>query len=104
MEMPEQDLTKCPNCGGVADNGHDRCIPPNPYYCSKCEVKEMEMPDKLDLYRVDIGFGKLMTFVAPNASEFEHGKYHHDRILKAKDARIAELETFIEKNGLELPI
>ncbi len=31
------DLSKCPNCGGPADNGHDRCLPPNPYYCTKCE-------------------------------------------------------------------
>ena len=34
------DLSKCPNCGGPADNGHDRCYPPNPYYCTKCEDKE----------------------------------------------------------------
>lgn len=33
----ESDLTKCPNCGGPADNGHDRCVPPNPYWCTKCE-------------------------------------------------------------------
>lgn len=30
------DLNKCPKCGGPADNGHDRCLPPNPYYCTKC--------------------------------------------------------------------
>lgn len=29
-------LSKCPNCGGVADNGWDRSIPPNPYFCSRC--------------------------------------------------------------------
>lgn len=33
----EPDLSKCPGCGGPADNGHDRCMPPNPYYCTKCE-------------------------------------------------------------------
>lgn len=32
----ETDLNKCPKCGGKADNGHDRCFPPNPYYCTKC--------------------------------------------------------------------
>ena len=32
-------LTVCPSCGGPADNGFDRCLPPNPYYCSKCENK-----------------------------------------------------------------
>lgn len=35
-----EDLTKCPKCGGPADNGHDRCHPPNPYYCTKCEASE----------------------------------------------------------------
>ena len=30
------DLARCPNCGGPADNGHDREVPPNPYWCSKC--------------------------------------------------------------------
>lgn len=30
-------LSKCPLCGGVADNGHDREYPPNPYVCTKCE-------------------------------------------------------------------
>ena len=33
----EYDLTKCPACGGPADNGHDRCVPPSPYFCTKCE-------------------------------------------------------------------
>jgi len=32
----EPDINKCPSCGGEADNGHDRCYPPNPYYCTKC--------------------------------------------------------------------
>lgn len=30
-------LDKCPKCGGVADNGHDRCMPPSPYWRSKYE-------------------------------------------------------------------
>lgn len=34
----EYDLTKCPGCGGPADNGHDRCVPPSPYFCTRCEV------------------------------------------------------------------
>jgi len=32
------DLDKCPNCGGPADNGHDRCLPPSPYFCVKCNA------------------------------------------------------------------
>ena len=34
------DLSKCPNCGGPADNGHDRCLPPSPYWCTKCTAAE----------------------------------------------------------------
>jgi len=32
-----QDLNACPNCGGPADQGHDRCYPPTAYLCSKCQ-------------------------------------------------------------------
>lgn len=34
--VQEPDLFHCPKCGGPADNGHDRSIPPNPYFCTKC--------------------------------------------------------------------
>lgn len=34
--VQEPDLSRCPQCGGPADNGHDRSIPPNPYFCTKC--------------------------------------------------------------------
>lgn len=33
------DLSICPGCGGVADNGHDREMPPNVYLCSICTTK-----------------------------------------------------------------
>lgn len=36
----EPDTTRCPDCGGQADNGFDRCLPPNPYSCSKCQQKD----------------------------------------------------------------
>ena len=32
------DLDTCPGCGGDADNGHDRCIPPSPYFCRRCSL------------------------------------------------------------------
>jgi hypothetical protein len=32
------DLSRCSNCGGVADNGHDRCDPPSAYFCKRCEA------------------------------------------------------------------
>ena len=40
------DCSKCPKCGGPADNGNDRCVPPNPYYCSKCT--ELEADPNID--------------------------------------------------------
>ena len=36
-QVLKPDVTKCPVCGGSADNGHDREYPPNPYVCTKCE-------------------------------------------------------------------
>lgn len=42
LETPLTDkpnLSKCPMCGGLADNGHDRELPPNVYACSKCHKK-----------------------------------------------------------------
>jgi len=38
----KRDLSTCPNCGGPADNGHDREFPPNPYLCTKCENMSVE--------------------------------------------------------------
>lgn len=36
----EPDLFRCPKCGGPADNCHDREVPPNPYWCSKCMTQD----------------------------------------------------------------
>jgi hypothetical protein len=41
--VQEPDLSRCPQCNGPADNGHDRSIPPNPYLCTKC-MAEMPQP------------------------------------------------------------
>jgi hypothetical protein len=38
MTPKESDLSKCPECGGEADNGTDRCDPPNVFHCTKCEA------------------------------------------------------------------
>ena len=40
LKPEEPDLSKCPNCGGPADNGNDRCVPPNAYNCTKCTKSE----------------------------------------------------------------
>jgi len=37
-------LARCPKCGGPADNGNDRMVPPNPYLCSKCDPQPDEKP------------------------------------------------------------
>lgn len=44
LEQPR--LETCPKCGGVADNGHDRELPPNPYLCSKCEQPAISQEDR----------------------------------------------------------
>lgn len=36
-EPHEPDISKCPKCGGPADQGFDREHPPNPYWCTKCQ-------------------------------------------------------------------
>ena len=36
MDDARPPLDRCPQCGGEADNGHDRCHPPSAYLCSKC--------------------------------------------------------------------
>ncbi len=36
-DWEKPNLSTCPGCGGDADNGHDRCVPPSPYYCTKCD-------------------------------------------------------------------
>lgn len=40
VKREELDLSRCPLCGGSADNGFDRQDPPNPYVCTKCEVRK----------------------------------------------------------------
>jgi len=45
-EQDAHDINTCPSCGGEADNGHDRCHPPNPYNCTKCEA-QLVMDDEV---------------------------------------------------------
>lgn len=42
---PKVDLNVCPGCGGPADNGHDRCVPPNVYFCSRCDPIKTPTPE-----------------------------------------------------------
>ena len=34
------ELETCPKCGGFADNGFSRSIPPSPYFCRACMAQE----------------------------------------------------------------
>ena len=38
VEKPN--INVCPGCGGPADNGFDRCYPPSPYFCTKCDPED----------------------------------------------------------------
>lgn len=51
LEKRQAETMKCPSCGGEADNGNDRCLPPNPYVCFTCEMVEKlkEVRDTLDM-------------------------------------------------------
>jgi len=45
MDAEIADLSICPQCGGEADNGHDRCYPPTAYHCSKCmDIDALQKP------------------------------------------------------------
>jgi hypothetical protein len=69
-------LNKCPKCGGPADNGHDRCLPPNIYYCTECEKKvrknnkvcfrgqcSKNKEKRLDTFRTAVGKSSITTEV-----------------------------------------
>ena len=34
------ELETCPKCGGFADNGFSRSIPPSPYFCRACMAQD----------------------------------------------------------------
>jgi len=43
----QPNLAKCPGCGGPADNGNDRSVPPVPYFCADCQAA-LDEADPLD--------------------------------------------------------
>ena len=43
-DKPDPDITKCPRCGGPADQGYSRDVPPLPYECSKCAPEMKPCP------------------------------------------------------------
>jgi len=50
-QMPDEetpipaDWVTCEYCGGSGDDGFDRCYPPNPYICGKCDGKGKVSPE-----------------------------------------------------------
>lgn len=54
LEQPR--LETCPKCGGIADNGHDRELPPNPYLCSKCEQPAVSESDLISIISKFCGY------------------------------------------------
>jgi hypothetical protein len=48
VELSGADIDKCPQCGGPADNGHDRELPPNPYVCTKCMLASAKISRLLE--------------------------------------------------------
>jgi len=63
----------------------------------------MEMPDTIYAIKTDKYGGIFNVDKLKTLSCQPDGIYQHDRILKAKDARIAELETYIEARGFDKP-
>ena len=70
-KMPEKHLDVCPGCGGPADNGHDRCSPPSPYYCKACTFK---------------GISEMKGGTAPERTvkSVDSGR-HHRKLVKRPD-------------------
>lgn len=66
------DLNKCPKCGGPADNGHDRCVPPNPYECSCC--KRDERLEELKQIRKDHICGSVYGYTGYDDEVFQMAK------------------------------
>lgn len=90
-------LDECPCCGGFADNGHDRCVPPNPYYCTKCDklLQEGKCPACKTPLEEATGLGSLC--VNPDCDVTDGaaviGMVRPKIVLKdAKDLEIEELK------------
>lgn len=75
LQSKSSDLSKCPGCGGPSDNGHDRCIPPNPYYCTKCEADPWENDDTEYVRAPNPGTNAPKTVVCEYRLQFPHEEH-----------------------------
>lgn len=94
------DLDVCPKCGGPADNGNDRCVPPAPYICSRCTTESerdyykrlyedaIVRTERLEQDRINHPYGSC---TCGNAEQC--GWCERQQALK----RIVELETDLKK-------
>ncbi len=85
--MTTDSLNHCPKCGGPADNGHDRCLPPNPYWCVQCMKDNNLYPED---YQSEISVVDETTIAAIVADAIREARlvgvtnYHHHADLVAK--------------------
>ncbi len=61
----------------------------------------MEMPDVIYAIKTDKYGGIFNVDKLKTLSCQPDGMYHHSRVLKAKDAEIAELKAYIEARGFD---
>ena len=97
----ERDLSKCPGCGGPADNGHDRCVPPNPYYCTKCDPNPKQEPQGVEWLEPAVGAN------SHNASCVRQLQQHSDEqdnavnaLASMMDMLLARIEEETEQTGM----
>ena len=89
----EYDLDTCPKCGGVADNGFSRDVPPAPYYCSACMCEE-ELAATKDILNQTRDERDLFASQR-NASNREIEKLH-DELDKLQDQLTSYREVMAE--------
>ena len=78
----DNDLNKCPKCGGPADNGHDRCVPPSAYVCSCCDDKAW-LDTKPNLKHIEeIGEPERMFKLAYEAIDLRREKYKLEAVIE----------------------
>jgi len=75
------DLNKCPKCGGPADNGHDRCVPPNALWCSCC--KDKDFLDMVKTWEYVRGTNSVHIYeLAYEAIELRREKYRLEAVIE----------------------
>ena len=90
--MVHVDPWVCPDCGGEADNGFDRCIPPNPYLCKKC-MKKFDKYDGLScldaaLERKAMDEGAVTKPIFPENKAYKSSTYEALGLIPDKNVSV----------------